>query len=47
VQAKFIANCSGVLAHEQQQEIIEAVWHLGEKAEPAKEFMRKLTVRPA
>ncbi len=47
VQAKFIANCGGVLAHEQQQEIIEAVWNLGEKAEPAKEFMRKLTSKPA
>jgi 2-methylcitrate dehydratase len=27
VQAKFIANCSGVVADEQQQEIIAAVWN--------------------
>ncbi len=47
VQAKFIANCSGVVADEQQQEIIAAVWNLAEKAEPAEEFMRKLTLKPA
>jgi 2-methylcitrate dehydratase len=45
IQAKFCANCTGVISSSQQQEIIESVWELGTKDEKAREFMKKTVIR--